>query len=72
MYERQLKEYLETVQVGGKQWKLCFRASENEYSTRAFHEACDNKGPTVTLARVGEEYVFGGYTDKSWNGSAGE
>ena len=61
---------MEPVQVTGKQWQLCFRASENSYSASAFHTACDNKGPTVTLVRVGDN-VFGGYTDKSWKLSAG-
>ena len=69
--EQQLEEYLVPVNVTGKRWKLCFRASEDWYSARAFHAACDNKGPTVTLVRVGDN-VFGGYTDKSWNGDAGE
>ena len=70
-YEQTLKEFMEPVQVTGKQWQLCFRASENSYSASAFHAACDNKGPTVTLVRVGDN-VFGGYTDKSWDGFVGE
>ena len=70
-YEQALKVFMEPVQVTGKQWQLCFRASENSYSASAFHVACDNKGPTVTLVRVAAN-VFGGYTDKSWNGSVGE
>ena len=70
-YEQTLKEFMEPVQVTGKQWQLCFRASENSYSASAFHAACDNKDPTVTLVRVGEN-VFGGYTDKGWHRSNGE
>ena len=70
-YEQTLTKFMREVQVTGKQWQLCFRASENSYSARAFHAACDNKGPTVTLVRVGDN-VFGGYTDKSWGGSVGE
>ena len=66
-YKQKLAEYLKPVRVVGKQWQLCFRASEHQYSARAFHEKCDNKGPTVTLVRVGHN-VFGGYTDKSWGG----
>ena len=69
-YEQALKVFMEPVQVTGKQWKLCFRASENSYSARKFHTACGNKGPTVTLVRVGDN-VFGGYTDKSWKLSPG-
>ena len=70
-YEQTLKEFMEPVQVTGKQWQLCFRASDHQYSSSAFHAACDNKGPTVTLVKVGEN-VFGGYTDKSWDGNSGE
>lgn len=53
--------------TGDKLWYKCYRASENRFSSYRFHSACDNKGPTVTLVRVGSK-VFGGYTDKSWNG----
>ena len=70
-YEQTLKEFMEPVQVTGKRWQLCFRASKNSYSASAFHAACDNKGPTVTLVWVGDN-VFGGYTDKSWDGNASE
>ena len=70
-YEQTLKEFMEPVQVTGKQWQLCFRASENSYSANAFNTACDNKGPTVTLVGVGDN-VFGGYTDKSWDRNTSE
>ena len=70
-YVQTLKEFMEPVQVPGKQWQLCFRASENSYSASTFHAACDNKGTTVTLVRVGDN-VFGGYTDKSWDGNPRE
>ena len=70
-YEQTLEEFMEPVQVTGKLWQLCFRASENSYNVSAFHAACDNKGPTVTLVRVGDN-VFGGYTNQSWNGDVGE
>ena len=65
-YIQKFKEYLQPVQASDTKWKLCFRASENSYSASAFHAACDNKGPTVTLVQVGDN-VFGGYTDKSWD-----
>ena len=32
-----------------------------------FHKKCDNKGPTVTLIKSEEEYIFGGYTSISWS-----
>ena len=46
-------------------WKLCFRASIHGWRSRTFHSYCDNKGPTVTIVRVGI-YIFGGYNDNSW------
>ncbi|CAH3131432.1 unnamed protein product, partial [Porites lobata] len=51
-------------------WKLCYRASNHGWRSRTFHSYCDNKGPTVTIVRVGI-YIFGGYNDNSWQWSAG-
>ena len=64
-YIKTLSEYLRPVEVSGKPWRRCFRASEHSYSASAFHSACDNKGPTVVVVRVGS-HVFGGYADTSW------
>ena len=46
-------------------WKLCYRATSHCWGSRTFHSYCDNKGPTVTIVRVGI-YIFGGYNDNSW------
>ena len=46
-------------------WKLCYRATSHGWSSQTFHSYCDNKGPTVTIVRVGS-YIFGGYNDNSW------
>ncbi len=57
-----------------KQWissykrKLIYRASENEYSGKSFHECCDNKGSTLVVIKSTEGWIFGGYTTKSWSG----
>ncbi|CAH3198999.1 unnamed protein product, partial [Porites evermanni] len=51
-------------------WKLCYRASNNGWRSQTFHRNCDNKGPTITIVRVGS-YIFGGYNDNSWQWSAG-
>ena len=64
-YITTLNKYLGPVEVSGKPWRRCFRASEHSYSAAAFHSACDNKGPTVVVVRVGS-HVFGGYADTSW------
>ena len=68
-YHKKLAEYLQPVQVSGKQWLRCFKASDHQYNGTAFHAACDNKGPTVTLLQAGDN-VSGGYADKSWDASA--
>ena len=69
-YRKTLNEYLEPVEISGKPWRRCFRASEHSYRASAFHSACDNKGPTVVVVRVGS-HVFGGYADASWSCECG-
>ena len=47
-------------------WKLCWRASRDGWHSSRFHSLCDEKGPTVTIVKVGK-YIFGGYTSLSWS-----
>jgi len=42
-----------------------FRATTDGRTPEAFHRYCDNKGPTLVVIKS-EEYIFGGYTSKSW------
>ena len=44
---------------------LIFRASCDGKTAGDFHRCCDNKGPTLIVIQSGE-YIFGGYTSKSW------
>ena len=53
------------VQSQSSYWKRCWRASDDGWDSTTFHSKCDNKGPTVTIIRVGK-YIFGGYTSTSW------
>ena len=46
-------------------YRLMFRASAVDFNPFKFHEACDRRGPTLVVARS-ENYLFGGYVDKSW------
>ena len=46
--------------------KLLYRASRNGWAASNFHSCCDSKGPTVTVVKSGN-YIFGGYTDQSWD-----
>ena len=47
-------------------WKLLFRASQDGFTAQAFHGRCDNKGPTVTIVKSGNN-IFGGFTENSWH-----
>ena len=65
-YLRTLGSWLSPVaQSVNSAWKRCWLASVNGFTPGAFHQRCDNKGPTVTIIRVGK-YIFGGYTSLSW------
>ena len=52
-------------------WELCWRASRGDLDNDKFHSLCDEKGPTITIVKVGN-YIFGGYTSLSWRMSAGK
>ena len=44
---------------------LLYRASTDGHTPADFHRCCDNKGPSLLLIKSGE-YIFGGFTSKSW------
>ena len=52
-----------------EEFRLLFRASRDGFSSQAFHQTCDGKGPTVVLAKSIEGHLFGGYTETSWDSS---
>ena len=64
-YWELLKGWLGRVSTLPSKWKLCYRATDNGWSSSTFHSQCNGLGPTVTFIRVGE-YIFGGYTDRDW------
>lgn len=47
-------------------WFMCWTLTINGGKASAFHEMCDNKGPTLVIVRV-EDYIFGGYSSVSWS-----
>ena len=66
---RNLSTWLKPVaQSDSSKWKHCWHASVDGWAASTFHSGCDNKGPTVTIIRVGGTYIFGGYTKLSWVG----
>ena len=42
-----------------------WRASRDGFAAATFHSKCDNKGPTVTIVKSGNN-IFGGFTEVSW------
>ena len=48
-------------------FELCYSGVLHGWSSSTFHSRCNNKGPTVTVARRSDNgRVFGGYTTRSW------
>ncbi|XP_067680289.1 interferon-induced protein 44-like [Haliotis asinina] len=64
--QKQLRKWLDGV----KGFELLYKATRDGCSNTAFHQKCDNKGPTVTVLYNTSDCVFGGYTSVSWD-SAG-
>ena len=65
-YLTPLSDWLKPVtQSKSSAWKRCWHASVDGWAASTFHSQCDNKGPTVTIVKVGS-YIFGGYTSLSW------
>lgn len=50
-------------------YSLLYKASRDGCSARAFHEKCDNKGPTVTVLYNIDKNVYGGFTSLHWDDS---
>ncbi|EXX76962.1 uncharacterized protein OCT59_020009 [Rhizophagus irregularis] len=51
-------------------FKLLIRGSQNGFNYKTFHESCDNKGPTITIAKIkGSDEFIGGYNPNNWGSS---
>ena len=63
-YDRYLQKW-----AGNYMWKLIYRTAEHEWTSKSFHKYCDNvKGPTLIIIKSFHNWIFGGYTTKSWSG----
>jgi len=51
--------------LGCKTASLLYSAARD--GSAAFHDKCDNKGPTVVVAKSTGGYLFGGYTSQKWD-----
>jgi len=55
----------------GVRLEKAFVAKEDGWGHADFHNIVDGKGPTLTIIKNTVGYVFGGYTDISWENSGG-
>jgi hypothetical protein len=53
-------------------FNLLYRASTDGYDTNIFHSKCDNKGPTVFVARLSNNNRIGGFASSSWKSNVGD
>jgi len=57
--------------TGGKDMELLYRGTRDGMSGQAFHNKCNNKGPTISLFKNEKGYIFGGYSSIDWTSSNG-
>ena len=46
--------------------QLLFQTDVDGFNPAVFHQKCDTKGPTVTVIRLADQTVCGGYTPYQW------
>lgn len=58
-----------------ERWNLLYRATRDGFSPAKFHELCDGKGETVSMARLKTDeapgtMIMGGYARRPWSSPA--
>ena len=48
------------------EFKLLWKGSRDGFGAGTFHAMCDGKGPTLTIVKSTDGYIFGGYLAISW------
>ena len=56
---------------GFKNIELLYRWIRDGTTSLAFHEKCEQKGPTIYLYKNDKGNIFGGYASISWTGKGG-
>ena len=51
-------------------WELIYRGSSHGFKASDFHLRCDGSSKTLTIVKSTESYIFGGYTEATWDSSA--
>ena len=55
---------------GPKKFDLLYAITRDGCSNTAFHQRCDNQGPTITVLYNQQGSIYGGYTAVSWDQSS--
>ena len=68
-YKKDIIKMFSLSQNKSLKFTLLYRGSRDGFVAKNFHNKCDGKGPTFTIARSKKGNVFGGYYAGSWAGS---
>eukprot|EP00818_Percolomonas_sp_WS_P004482 CAMPEP_0117442670 /NCGR_PEP_ID=MMETSP0759-20121206/4277_1 /TAXON_ID=63605 /ORGANISM="Percolomonas cosmopolitus, Strain WS" /LENGTH=2194 /DNA_ID=CAMNT_0005234577 /DNA_START=309 /DNA_END=6893 /DNA_ORIENTATION=- len=49
-----------------QEWDLAYRATKHGFQGKEFHQRVDGRGPTFTIIKTQEGYVFGGFLLPDW------
>jgi len=49
-----------------QKWVRCYSKTIDGASSATFHSNCDYKGPTMTVIKLSNNYIFGGFNSFSW------
>ncbi|GAB5369045.1 hypothetical protein AAMO2058_001371700 [Amorphochlora amoebiformis] len=53
----------------GRELARCYQASKHGWDAKAFHNRCDNKGPSLVVGRTTSGVTFGGFMPLEWKSS---
>jgi hypothetical protein len=57
--------------LDGRSFELLYQALRDGWTVGDFHRCCDNRGPTLVVARSSNGFVFGGYAAAAWKSNGG-
>lgn len=72
----QLRDWIQNIDDGDDddnndqsyKFKLLYRASQDGFEAKTFHNLCDNQGATITVAKLKNSHkIIGGYNPLSWH-----
>lgn len=66
--DQQSKKLMDLCEFSdNNEWRLLYRASEHDFSSKEFHTNCDDIPNTLVIVKSKNGYIFGGFTNAKWN-----